>query len=311
MTVQPADPLLTLLHRLSGQAYDFTTDSPATHARVVTRKKEAAGLRDIFGWNLPFREQQLPADLVDLLRDAKALDPVRELGGDYVKSRFRVARLGEHLFLHSSYPTDEDDAVFFGPDTYRFAKFVAAELKSLGESRRVVDIGAGSGAGGILAASLLPRARVTLSDVNPDALRLARINAAHAGVEAELVEGSGLSSVQAPIDLVLANPPYMKDDRSRTYRDGGGLLGAELSLDWALEASRRLEPGGTMLLYTGVAIVEGRDRLREALESELPADCTLRYSEMDPDIFGEELERETYRDVERICAVTAVIEKSG
>ncbi len=301
------EPLAALLHKLSGNGYDFTTVSPATHARVLAHKDEAADLRDIFGWNLPFRPEQLPPGMLELLTAANAVED----GGDSLKSRVRVARLGDHLFLHSSYPTEEDDAVFFGPDTYRFAAFVKEELGRLGHSRHIVDIGAGSGAGGIVAAALLQHARCTLSDVNPAALRLAAANAAHSGVDVELVEGSGLSSVKGPVDLILANPPYMADSKSRAYRDGGGLLGAELSLEWALEASNRLEPGGTMLLYTGVAIVEGRDRLKEALESRPPPDCTLRYSEIDPDIFGEELERDTYSEVERICAVTAVIRKAG
>ena len=34
---------------------------------------------------------------------------------------------------------------------------------------------------------------------------------------------------------------------------------------------------------------------------------TLRYEELDPDIFGEELETPAYRDVERIALVSAVI----
>jgi hypothetical protein len=49
--------------------------------------------------------------------------------------------------------------------------------------------------------------------------------------------------------------------------------GAGLSLDWTLAAARRIEPGGTILLYTGSAIVEGRDGLKEArraLEEHLP-----------------------------------------
>ena len=66
-----------------------------------------------------------------------------------------------------------------------------------------------------------------------------------------------------------------------------------------------------MLLYTGVAIVDGRDALCEALERALPdLGCTLRYREIDPDIFGEELEKPPYADVERIAAVGAVVEKA-
>ena len=71
--------------------------------------------------------------------------------------------------------------------------------------------------------------------------------------------------------------------------------GAALSLDWALAAARRLAPGGRMLLYTGSAIVDGEDRLEAALRARLPAGCTLRYAELDPDIFGEQLDEPGYR----------------
>jgi hypothetical protein len=86
--------------------------------------------------------------------------------------------------------------------------------------------------------------------------------------------------------------------------------GAALSLDWSLASARRLEPGGRMLLYTGVAIVDGRDALRERLERKLPElGCSLRYREIDPDVFGEDLVKPAYAEVERIAVVGAVIEK--
>ena len=53
---------------------------------------------------------------------------------------------------------------------------------------------------------------------------------------------------------MIANPPYMMDDAGRSYRHGGGLLGGEVSLDWASQALASLTPGGTLLLYTGAAI---------------------------------------------------------
>jgi hypothetical protein len=36
----------------------------------------------------------------------------------------------------------------------------------------------------------------------------------------------------------------------------------------------------------------------------------LRYRELDPDIFGEELEKQAYADVERIAAVAAIATKA-
>jgi methylase of polypeptide subunit release factors len=307
----PEDTALSeLLRALQATGYDFTAVTPDTHGRVIARqgREEARDLRGIFGWNLPFEAGLLPPAMLDMLRKAAM---VEEAGEGRLKSRVRVASLGDSLFIHSAFPTDAEDSVFFGPDTYRFAELLRAELPRLGPVRRLVDLGAGSGAGGIVAARLLPGARATLVDVNPAALRLARINADHAGVDAELVEGGSLDAVEGPIDLVVANPPYVMDEAERAYRNGGGLHGAELSLDWALAGARRLDPGGHMLLYTGVAMVEGQDALKAALERELPPlGCTLRYREIDPDIFGDELDKPPYREVERIAAVGAVIAKA-
>ena len=225
-----------------------------------------------------------------------------------VRSRVRISSLADRLFIHSAFPTDAPDSVFLGPDSYRFAAFLQREIPALGRVRRLVDVGAGAGVGAIAAASLLPGAKLTLTDVNPLALRFARVNAAFAGLDVELVEGEGLSNVAEPVDLVVANPPFIVDPAGRAYRHGGDMHGARLSLDWTLEAARRVEPGGTILLYTGSAIVGGRDMLREALEEQLePLGCSLRYGEIDPDIFGEQIGGPGYEDVERIAAIGAVI----
>ena len=70
-------------------------------------------------------------------------------------------------------------------------------------------------------------------------------------------------------------------------------------------------PGGRVLLYSGSAIVDGADRLEADLVAHLPAlGCTMRYEEIDPDIFGEELDGASYQDVERIAAIGAVIAKA-
>jgi methylase of polypeptide subunit release factors len=169
-------------------------------------------------------------------------------------------------------------------------------------------VGVGSGAGAaVLARRFRPR-RLVATDVNPTALRLAAINLAAAGVSADLVLTDGLEGVPGPADLVVANPPFIAGDGDRTYRDGGDMHGARISLDWTLAGARILAPAGRMLLYTGSAIVDGRDRLRDALEAKLdPAHYDLDYAELDPDIFGGQLGTRAYRDVERIAAIGAVV----
>jgi hypothetical protein len=296
--------LLDLLDAARGAGYDFVTPTPETHRRVLARRDRARNLRDVFGWSLPFGEDLLPQSMMKALVASGMIAREHRL----MRSRIRISSLAGRLFLHSAFPTDEADSVFLGPDSYRFAVFLRREIPALGDVRGLVDIGAGAGVGAIVAAGLVPDARSTLIDINPLALRLARINAVFAGLDVELIEGSGLSGVGGAVDLVVANPPFVIDPAGRAYRDGGDMQGARLSLDWALEAARRIEPGGTILLYTGSAIVDGRDSLREALEEELaPLGCTLRYEEIDPDIFGELIGTPGYEDVERLAAVGAVI----
>jgi hypothetical protein len=299
--------LLDLIDAACHSGYHFVTPPPETHRRVLARRDRAKDVRDVFGWSLPFEAGLLPTELMRPL-EASGMT-ARE--GDLMKSLVRISEVAGRLFLHSAYPTDAPDSVFLGPDSYRFAAFLQSELPALGDVSRLVDIGAGAGVGAIVAASLLPNSRLTLTDVNSLALRFARINAAFAGLDVELVEGEGLSGVSGPVDLVVANPPFIVDPAQRAYRHGGDMHGARLSLDWALEAARRVEPGGTILLYTGSAIVDGRDSLREALEDQFgPPGCSLRYGEIDPDIFGELIGTPGYEDVERLAAIGVVIRRS-
>jgi precorrin-6B methylase 2 len=302
------EALIELLHRLEALDYDFVTPTPLTHERVLRNRggRPAETLRDIFGWSLPFAPEVLDPALLHLLEQADALLPAQA----GFCSRYRVSKTAGKLFLHSAYPTRAADSVFFGPDTYRFIALVRSALPPT--AARLVDMGAGCGAGGICAAAHLPGTAIVLVDSNAEASRLARINAAAAGMTVETILADKLSAVDGAFDLVIANPPFLIDEARRSYRHGGGMLGAEAALDWAMEAAERLAPGGRMILYTGTAIVEGRDALRERLTEELPGrGCALDYREIDPDIFGEELEREVYREVERIAAIGAIIRKAG
>lgn len=300
-------PLLDLLAYLDRREYRFVTPTPETHRRVLKRKTGPAGdLRDLFGWNLPFAPDLLPAALFESLARAKLL---AEQDGLW-RSRVRVASIGDDLFVHSEFPTTEQDAVFLGPDTYRFVRFLKSELGDGAPFRRLVDLGTGSGAGAIAAARLLPGAQLHLIDINPRALSYAQVNLRHAGLEAELSSGSGLEAVAEPFDLVIANPPFMHDAAGRAYRHGGEMLGSAVSVDWAVAAAAKVAPGGRVLLYTGSAIVAGVDRLELALRERLQGKgCTLRYAEIDPDIFGEQLDEPGYEAVERIACVAVVIDR--
>jgi SAM-dependent methyltransferase len=297
--------LLALAEAVRDTGYHFVTPTPATHARVNRRpgNEEARDLRGVLGWSRPFRPEAIPPAIFAAMREAGVAVP--EAGGLW-RSLVRLSSLDGALFLHSAYPTGAADAVFFGPDTYRFAAAIQAALAGrAGPVRRAADIGCGAGPGGILVARAFPEAEVAMLDINEGALRLARVNAALAGAPGAVALRSDLlGGVEGVFDLIVSNPPYLLDPGRRAYRHGGGRLGEGLSVAILEAALGRLAPGGTLLLYTGVAIVEGRDAFLEAARPRLAAaGIAWRYREADPDVFGEELEAGAYDRADRIAAV--------
>jgi methylase of polypeptide subunit release factors len=302
--VSAESALFELAEAVRDTGYRFVTVTPATHRRVNDRpaNRWARSLEDVFGWSRPFRADLLPPKIVGLMERAHVL----EEGADGWRSRVRVSTLASDLFLHSAFPTTAADAVFFGPDTYRFVSALTAHLQaSPSPVRRAVDIGCGAGPGAVAVAKARPDAEVTMVDINDAALGLARVNAALAGVPHVTARRSDLlSGVDGAFDLIVANPPYLSDDHMRAYRHGGGPLGAGLSLAIVETAAERLAPGGTLVLYTGAAIVNGEDPFREAAAERLAAaGLDWSYREVDPDVFGEELDRPAYAEADRIAAV--------
>jgi methylase of polypeptide subunit release factors len=308
------DALVRVAAWLEGEGYRFTTVTPATHARVNARPGNgvARGLRDVFGWSRPFSASLLPAAAMQPLRVAGLLLPAE---GGLLRSAVRFSTLGGLLFAHSAYPTVEEDAVFFGPDTHRFVDLVQQELRRqpLPAGGRILDVGCGSGAGGILAAQAAAAAApaLGLTDISHRALAFAKADAAHArctGVE--FAQGDLFHALPGPWDLIVANPPYLNDGKERLYRHGGGRWGEALSARIVREGVERLNAGGRLVLYTGAVMVEGRDPLFEALRPHLDAaGHPWSYREMDPDVFGEELEEPAYADAERIAAVALVVQR--
>ena len=68
----------------------------------------------------------MATDLLALMDDAGVLSP----SGDFLRSTVRISSIDDDLFLHSAYPIIKEDAVFFGPDTYRFARFIQQTLRT-------------------------------------------------------------------------------------------------------------------------------------------------------------------------------------
>ena len=307
MIDEPA--LLRLAEAVRATGYRFVTVTPATHARVLARPtSRAPDCRDIFGWSRPFSLAGIPENIAAAMRAAGVVTGEADRCGSSV----RLSSLGDDLFVHSAFPTTASDAVFFGPDTYRFCAAIHQTLSDGAPVRRAVDICSGAGPGAVVIARARPGADIIMADINDAALAASRVNAALAGLTTLCAVSSNLlSGVDGDFDLIVSNPPYLNDPAQRVYRHGGGQHGTRLSRDILTAALPRLRPGGRLVLYTGVAILDGHDPFLEEARGLLAGwDGRWRYREIDPDVFGEELSDAAYADADRIAAVVLNAERN-
>jgi methylase of polypeptide subunit release factors len=304
--------VVELVETLRDCKYHFTTVTPLTQARVNARahNSQATDLDGVFGWSRPFSECLLPPKMLELMRSAKVVAPYDS--GRW-RSLIRVSTIGTQMFVHSSYPTIGADSVFFGPDTVRFVDAICRHLAANAQPpQRVVDIGCGAGPGGIVVAAEVPGADVMLLDVNPKALRFARINAVINGVRVRVAQSDVLQNAHGRFDLIVSNPPFLMDAKGRTYRHGGGRFGERLALEILRQSINRLTKGGTLILYTGTAVVAGLDVFAAGYRDILgTGQMRWSYFEVDPDVFGEELETPAYADADRIAVVVLAVTKTG
>jgi release factor glutamine methyltransferase len=117
--------------------------------------------------------------------------------------------LGEWGFRRLTLRTDAR-ALVPRPETEVVVERCLALLAGL-DAPRVLDVGVGSGAIALALVDEHPGARVTAVDVSPEALSLARENAARLGLDVELRAG-GVEAAAEGWDLIVSNPPYVGAD---------------------------------------------------------------------------------------------------
>jgi release factor glutamine methyltransferase len=101
-------------------------------------------------------------------------------------------------------------------------QLVAAALEHVGpSSARVVDVGTGAGGIAVAIAAGAPNARVFATDTSRCAVALARANVRRHGLGDRVTvhHGDLLDPVPGPIDLVVANLPYLPTVAAGRYPD--------------------------------------------------------------------------------------------
>jgi len=128
----------------------------------------------------------------------------------------------------------------------------------------IADIGTGSGAIAISLALLLPKAKIYATDVSASALDIARVNCERHRVQdrVHLLEGDLLAPLLDPVDIIIANLPYIGDaeldklsDEIRMFEPlealAGGGDGLNKVRQLLVESGEKLRPEGLILLEIG------------------------------------------------------------
>ena len=153
-------------------------------------------------------------------------------------------------------------------DTMAVTDLAILHLRQLPPPQRVLDLCTGSGCIGLAIANHIPTARVSLCDVSPAALRVARQNAAQQKLAGRVhcLLGDVRQSVPefwGKFSLITANPPYVMraemaqlDPSVRDYEPhlalDGGADGLDLYRMILRNFTAALQPGGYICLEFGM-----------------------------------------------------------
>jgi release factor glutamine methyltransferase len=180
------------------------SDSPRQEAGWLLRHV----LRKTTTWLTVHDGDRIHADTIDSLRSLL----LRRLGGEPLSYVLAEAEFYSRRFYVDSrvlVPRPESEQL-----VERAIKFARENSSSISSSLRVVDLGTGSGVLAITLALELADIEVIASDISEPALDVARINVDRhkVGQRVALRQSDLLGNFHGPIDLLVANLPYVRSD---------------------------------------------------------------------------------------------------
>ena len=149
------------------------------------------------------------------------------------------------------------------PDTELLVE-TALEFASTRSVQLFVDIGPGSGAVAVSLASRLTKATIYAVDISPAALKVAAENARKHSVldRIHLLQGDLLAHISEPVDMIVANLPYVRENdltgvntwgHEPSLALDGGKDGLDVIRRLVDQVKGKLKPGGTMLMEIGAS----------------------------------------------------------
>jgi release factor glutamine methyltransferase len=246
--------------------------SVAQARRALAERFRAAGIespeldaRVLIGHALGVDHAGLAAAATQQLSDLTASE-IERLGARRVSGEPVARIVGKKEFW--SLPLAVTPAVLVPrPETETVVELALAFLEQDGErtrALRIADLGTGSGAILLALLSELPNAQGIGTDIDANALGVARANARQLrlGGRAEFVVSDYGAALQGPFDIVVSNPPYVASagiaglapevrDHDPRHALDGGADGLAAYRAIAADAPRLLQPAGHLVVEIG------------------------------------------------------------
>ena len=176
----------------------------------------------------------------------------------YILGRCEFYGIDFYIDCHTFIPRPETELLV------EKAVELAYRVSHPGRQITVADVGTGCGAIAISLALALPQAKIYATDISVSALQVAEINCQRHGVDSrvEFLQGNLLEPLPQPVDMIVANLPYIKDcefkDLSPEIIDfepmtalGGGKDGLDKIQQMLEQMPGKLNYGACFLLEIG------------------------------------------------------------
>ena len=241
----------------------MTTKQALAHARSML---VASNIEDA-----PLETELLLRDALKISRVQLYSEPDRELSPEQQEAFWHLV---ERRVNHEPTAYITGHREFYGLDFYvnpgvliprpesELLVEKAIELARSNALSIIADVGTGCGAIAVSLALSLPQTKIYATDISASALKVALSNCQRHGVEdrVSLLVGDMLDPLPEPVDLIVANMPYVRESElpranpassePRLALDGGS-DGLEKIRRLCSQVSDRLRPAGRFLLEIG------------------------------------------------------------
>lgn len=121
--------------------------------------------------------------------------------------------VGDTDFFGSTFKVNKN-VLIPRPETEELVEYTLQLVKNIFPKKNlcILDIGTGSGCIPITLKKQIPSANVNAVDISKEALNVAKENAILNNVEVNFIESNIFSNVKGNYDLIISNPPYIRED---------------------------------------------------------------------------------------------------